>query len=112
MLGGMTPKIETRPVDVKGREIQVKELNDGQLSLMFREARLLQKDGVENGRKMAAVGRIFDILESVVVSETDREYLTDLTVAGELGLADLMGFLKAFAPQEPTKPAVRRRVRA
>lgn len=111
MLVGMTPraKIETRPVDVRGREIQVRQLNDAQIALIFREARLLQKDSVESARKLTAVGRVFDILESVVVSEDDREYLLDLTVEGNLGLSDLIGFIRVFAPDaEESKPAVRR----
>lgn len=111
----MTPKtkIETRPVSVKGREIQVKQLNDAQLTLMFREARLVSKDGVDSQRKVTGVGRIFDILEQQVVSDDDREYLLDLTVAGDLGLTDLLGFIQAFSEDEaPKKPAVRRRVRA
>ena len=111
MLVGMAPKtkIETRPVDVRGREILVKQLNDAQLMLLLREAKLVQKEGVEAGRRLTAIGRLFDILESVVISEDDREYLTDLTVAGDLALSDLLGFINAFATEvEQSKPTVRR----
>ena len=100
------PGNETRIVEVKGRNIVVRQLNDAQLLLMGREARLAGREDTDPGRRLAGVGRIFDILESAVVQEEDREYLLDLTVAGNLRLSDLMTFITAFS-DEP-KPKVRR----
>jgi len=101
------PGKETRLVDVKGRNIVVRQLLDAQLLLLGREARLASKDDIDNARRLTAVGRIFDILESAVVQEEDREYLLDLTVAGQLGLKDMMNFIDVFGDQE-AKPKVRR----
>lgn len=64
------------------------------------------RDDTEPQRRLAAIGRVFDLLESSVVQEEDREYLLDLTVAGNLELKDLLSFVTAFGDDE--KPKVRR----
>lgn len=102
------PGRDTRLVDVKGRNIVVRQLNDAQLLLLAREARLAQREDTEDQRRLTAVGRIFDLLESAVVQEEDRDYLMDLTVAGNLTLGDLTGFVTVFAEDDDAKPKVRR----
>jgi hypothetical protein len=99
---------ETRIVDVKGRSVVVRQLNDSQLMLMAREAKVLQGSAADGARKMSATARIFDILESAVVQQEDRDYLIDLVTAGDLGLADLIGFVTVFVPEQDDKPKVRR----
>ena len=102
------PGKDTRIVSVKGRNIVVRQLTDAQLMLMSREARLAAKEDTDPSRRLTGAGRILDILESTVVQEEDREYLLDLTVAGDLELKDLMGFITAFQDEEEAKPRVRR----
>lgn len=103
------PGKETRLVPVKGRNVVVRKLNDAQLLLLAREARLAQREDTEKQRRLVAVGRLFDLLESAVVQEEDRDYLMDLTVAGDLELTDMMGFITAFTDDnEDEKPKVRR----
>jgi hypothetical protein len=102
---------ETRPVPIKGRNIDVRELTDAQLLLMSRDVRLAQREGVDKKERVGAIGRMFDILESVVVSPDDKEYLLDLVVKGNLELADMTPVLTAFKDEEPEqqeKPKVRR----
>lgn len=101
------PGNETRLVDIKGRTVVVKAMNDAQIALMARESRLLQRDSVEGSRKLTGVARMFDILESMVVQEEDQEYMTDLITSGDLTLNDLLGFVTAFK-SEDEKPKVRR----
>jgi hypothetical protein len=101
------PGKETRLVPVKDRNIVVRQLNDAQLLLLGREARLAAKEDTDQNRRLASVGRIFDLLESAVVQEEDREYLMDLTVKGDLELKDMLGFITAFGEGEQ-KPRVRR----
>lgn len=101
------PGKDTRIVDVRGRNVVVRQLTDAQLVLLAREARLSAKDDTDPNRRMAGVGRIFDILESQIIQEEDREYLMDLTVSGQLELKDMMGFISAFGEPE-AKPRVRR----
>jgi hypothetical protein len=103
------PGKDTRIVPVKGRSIVVHQLTDAQLLLMSREARLARREETESDRRFTAVARIFDILESVVVQESDKEYLMDLTVAGALELKDLLDFISAFSDdKDEEKPKVRR----
>ena len=102
------PGKDTRLVDIKGRNIVIRQLVDAQMVLMAREAKLLQKDGIDNERKMSAIARMFDMLESAVVQQEDRDYLLDLVVAGQLELNDLMSFLTVFTEEEAEKPKVRR----
>jgi hypothetical protein len=110
MIPAMTnpdPGKETRIVDVRGRNIVVRELVDAQLLLLGREARLAMNPATDQNRRLICVGRIFDILESVIVQEEDRDYILDLTVKGTLSLADMLGFISAFQEDEQ-KPRVRR----
>ncbi len=103
------PGVDTRLVDVKGRQIVVRQLGEMQVILLAREARLVRKADLDNGRRMDAIGRIFDILESVVVQQEDRDYLMDLTVQNKLEVGDLTSFISAFSKDDaPVKPQVRR----
>lgn len=103
------PGRETRLIEIKGRQVVVRQLRDAQMVLLMREAQLVQRDDVENRRKLVAIGRLMDVLESAIVQPEDRDYLTNLNVAGDLELGDLFGVIKAFGEEkEPAKPVVRR----
>lgn len=111
MIPGMTnpdTPPETRNVDVKGRPVTIKQFTDAQVFLLSREARLASRSGTEGPRKVDAVARVFDILESVLVNDEDREYLMDLTVKGELELKDFLAFIGDGDEEQEQKPAVRR----
>jgi hypothetical protein len=97
---------ETRIVEIGGRSVVVRQLRDVQLTLLAREAKQIQKSDVEGSRRVDAAARMFDILESAVVQETDRDYLLDEITAGNLEFKDLLNFISAFTEQE--KPKVRR----
>jgi hypothetical protein len=97
------PGKETRILDVKGRNVVVRRLTDAQLILLGREARLASKDETDPHRRLSGIGRIFDILESAVVQEEDRDYLMDLTVSGDLELKDLMEVITAFDDSQEEK---------
>lgn len=100
---------ETQLVPVHGRQIVIRQIADAQGPLLTRELNLLRKEGTDSDRKVIAIARIFDILESVVVQPEDREFLIDLNVEGKLKLSDLFGFLTVFGEEAPkTGPVVRR----
>jgi hypothetical protein len=106
-----TPKEETRTVDIKGRKVEVHQLTDMQLMFMAREARKLQKmkPDADNGDTILSIGRVLDVLESAVVKQDDKDYLLDLTIAGNLKLNDMMQVLTVFSDNgEEEKPKVRR----
>jgi hypothetical protein len=102
------PGKETAIVDVRGRNVVVRQLTDAQLLLLAREARLAQQPDTDAQRRLNAASRIFNILETAIVQEEDREYIMDLTVEGTLTLSDLTAFISVFGDEEDEKPKVRR----
>jgi len=98
----------TRLIEVKGRQIVARKLNDLQLMLLAREAKKLTKENQTGEDKLAAVARILDLLEASVVQAEDVQYLIDLTIGGQLELKDMMEFVNAFTQEEPATPQVRR----
>lgn len=101
------PGKETQIVDVKGRSVVVKELVDAQLLILAREARLARNPETDSERRLTAVARIMDILETAIVQETDQEYVLDLAAKGKLELKDMLDFITVFTDEEE-KPRVRR----
>lgn len=88
------------------RKIQLKKMTDLQLMLMARETDKLRR-GTED--KLGSVAKIMDLLESVVVTEDDREFLMQETIAGRFDLPEALELMKAVqVDQAQSKPAVRR----
>lgn len=103
------PGRDTRLLEIKGRQVVVRQLKDAQMLLLIREAQMMQREDVDNTRKLVGIGRMMDVLESAIVQDSDRDYLMQLNVHGDLELSDLMGVVTAFREdQEPAKVAVRR----
>jgi hypothetical protein len=98
--------VETRLVPIGDRQIVVRQLIDAQYVLLGREAKVVGDANSDGERKLKAVSRIMDLLESAVVQEEDREYLIDLNIKGGLTLSMLLTFVTIFSSDE--KPAVRR----
>lgn len=101
------PGRETRIVEIKERQVVVRQLTDAQFLMLGREARMLQSASVDGQRKIQSAGRILDILESAVVQQEDRDWLMDLVTVGDLELSDMSNVVKAF--MEPDKKAAVRR---
>lgn len=104
------PGRETQVVLVRGRSIVVRKILDTQMMLLAREAKILQRDDVDVDRQLSAVDRMFRILESAIVQPSDREFLEELMLDGELDLRELTSFVTIFGEQEDgaAKPKVRR----
>jgi hypothetical protein len=103
------PGRETRVVDVRGRSVVVRKIIDTQMMLLAREAKVLQRDDVTPERQLTAVDRMFRILESAIVQPSDREFLEDLMLDGELDLRELTSFVTIFSDEgDAAKPKVRR----
>lgn len=98
---------ETQVVSVRDRNVVVRRLVDTQMMLLAREAKVLQRDDVGMDRKLSGIDRMFRILESAVVDSSDREYLEELMINGDLDLRELMSFVTMFEGTEP-KAKVRR----
>lgn len=101
------PGRETRIIEVKGRQIVVRQLTDAQYLLMAREAKRASRNDLDGVVRLTSAARIMDIMETAVVQEEDREYLMDLTVAGDLEISDLMPVITVFGSDKP-KARVRR----
>lgn len=99
---------KTQIVDVRGRSVVIRQLVDTQMFLLARWARLLQRDDLDGDAKLGFIDRMFSILESSVVQESDREYLTELMANGELDLRELISFITAFNETPQAAPKVRR----
>jgi hypothetical protein len=101
---------ETRVVDVRGRSIVVRRIIDTQMMLLARESQVLQRDDIDIKRKLSAVDRMFRILESSIVQQSDREFVEELMLDGELDLRELTSFVTTFSgdEEESAKPKVRR----
>ena len=104
------PGRETRIIEVKGRAIVVRKLRDAQYGLLVREANAVKRAAAEGDkdRLMRATDLIMKALASAVVQEEDRDWLDDLTAAGELDFSDLVVAIRAFNADEDEKPKVRR----
>ena len=103
------PGRETRIIQIKGRQVVVRMLRETQMLLLARDAQLMQRDNVDGARKLAAVARMMEVLESAIVQPEDRDYITDLQVSGDLEIKDLFSVLTVFAPDSDTpKAGVRR----
>lgn len=115
----MTQPTEIRTSIVHGREIRVRQLGEVQFALMMREVKVLQRffetvDKVEftaelRDRMISATARIFDLLESVVVEQDDRDFLMDQVTANNLTLKDLIGVVAIFESAPVQKPVAVRR---
>lgn len=101
------PGIETRLLPLEDRQIVVRQLNETQLLLLGREARLLAQDRVDGDRKLKAAGTMMDLFEAAIVQEEDVDFVRDMVVKGKVDLKVLLSFLAVFQP-EPDKPRVRR----
>lgn len=102
------PGKETRLVDVRGKSVVVRMLTDAQYLLLARESRVAQGADTPDERRLTSIARVFDILETAIVQEEDREYCIDLAVKGDLTLGDMLGFIDAFVTEDGEKPKVRR----
>ena len=99
----------TQIVSIAGRNIVVRELVDMQLMHLSRYAAILDNSNVELPEKMIAVERMLKILHTIVVQDSDREFLIEAEENGDVELSDLIGFVDAFQ-DEPAekKPTVTR----
>jgi hypothetical protein len=105
------PGRQTQIVPVCGRNIVVKKLTDIQMSLLLRGSRILSSDNVDNEQKMEMMEMMFTILDSVVVQDTDKAWVREKQIKGELELKDMTSWVTVFGDEDEDakkKPAVRR----
>ncbi len=101
------PGRETRVVPVSGRNIVVRQLTDTQMLHLMRHAKILASDAVENIVKIDSMDRMLKILNSVVVQDSDRDWLVEAQENGDVELSEMTGWVNAFK-SESKAPVVRR----
>jgi hypothetical protein len=101
---------ETRVVPVAGRNIVVRQLTDAQMLHLMRHAKILASESMANDVKMESMDRMLKILNSVVVQDSDRDWLVEAQENGDVELAEMTGWVNAFRTTD--KVTVVRRTRA
>lgn len=107
---------ETRTVSIKDREIEVSRVTETQFMLMGREMtrvkRVIESKDVGSEQVpglLRSMGFVLDVIESRVVKQEDKDYLTDLMAQGELEFGDVLPLVQAFFDEEAeSKPVVSR----
>ena len=99
---------KTQVVTVGSKTIVIRELVDLQMMHLMRYANILQRDDIAVSDKLDAMARMIAILNSCAVNDEDRRILAEAEETGEISLADMVSFIKAFQEPEDTKPTVRR----
>lgn len=104
--------VESKAVPIKGQQITLKKLTDGQIALLLRESRRMQRDDVTGAQGLAAMERVDRILHSVIVFDEDKATVDGLIETGELTLKELtQAVMNLFTSDEAEKPKVIRRGR-
>jgi len=78
---------------------------------LMRHAKILSSDAVENDLKLDSMERMLKILNSVVVQDTDRDWLVEAQENGDIELSDMTGWVNAFKSESKAPVARRGRVK-
>lgn len=98
--------------DIKGVTVKIRELTETQVALLARAASRLQR-AADSSNPIGAfdhVGQMLDIIESIIVEQSDKAEISRLMTIGELEVADLIDALSA-ASEPVVKAAAKPRVR-
>ena len=105
--------MESKAVDINGRPVTLKKINEGQIALLLRESRKLERGEATGKDGLAALERIDRIMRSLVVFTEDQDYLDTQMEDGKLGMKQLVQYAMSVYTDgvEPEKPKVVRRGR-
>lgn len=96
---------------IQDRQIPIKKLNETQMMLIVREARVLKSDRYDMERKFQGVAFILDIVETAIVDAEDREWLMGRAGAGDVSFREMLQIAAPYENQidgEVTVAPVRR----
>lgn len=103
------PERPTKKVKIGDIEVVAQTISEAQMMQLTHEAHLFQNPKIPIERKQKGLDRIFRILNSVVVSDTDREAVEDQIADGKVDAYDLVGILRDITSDGVTsQPRVRR----
>lgn len=97
-------------VPFRDREIEVQSITDGQILIMSKILRNLQREGVPFMSSVVDVAKVVDIIESAIVNPADWEHIEDLMLKRELGTEELIRLIgmPLIKGEVTEKPKVRR----
>jgi hypothetical protein len=98
-------------VTVKGRDIPIKPLNETQMMLLVREARVIRSDRSETDRRWRGIAAVIDIVESSILDGEDQEWLMGLAGSGQITFAEILEMVSPFEAkaEAAAKPVKRTR---
>ena len=99
-------------VTIKDRDVPIKKLNETQMMLLVREARVLRSDSQSMERKLRGIAFMLDIVESALINPEDQEWLMGLAGSGQIEFGEMLKIATPFeeAAEAAAKPV--KRVRA
>lgn len=111
----MSDEVETFSMPLAGRQILFKRASLGQVIVLRRNAeRMIKLAESEEGQGVAVVQSVvktLDFIETLIVSEQDRQFIEDEMLAGNIDWQDLVkvigGAPDERADDEPVKPVRR-----
>lgn len=91
-------------VEIDGAEIGFRNMTTGQTTMINR----LVQDARKNARRVGEaaayldmLGKVFDIIESTVILEEDREHLMDAMMRGRIDVPEAYLILRRGEPEAP-----------
>ncbi len=104
--------IDAEAIDIQGRPVTLKKITVGQMALVLRESKRMQRDDVTGKEAMAALERVDMIVASLIVFDEDKEYVGELLANGTLDLTDMVRMvMDIYTKGSEEKPKVARRGR-
>jgi hypothetical protein len=97
-------------VTVKDRQVPIRKINETQMMVMVREARVLSSNRQETERRLRSMAIMIDIIESCLVDPEDQEWLMGLAGTGQIGFAEILAIVAPYMDEEEqvAKKPVRR----
>lgn len=102
------PGKETRIVDIKGRSVVVRQLNEAQYMLMAQMAKVVSDRNAGGEARINAATIMLRLFNAGIVQQEDRDYIQELNIEGGLEISDLLQIITVFTEDQPKKATVRR----
>lgn len=83
-------------VTIKDREVAVRTLNETQMMLLVREARVLGSRRADPQRTLRGIAMMIDIVESAIVDPEDQEWLMGLAGTGQIEFGEILKLVSDF----------------
>lgn len=83
--------------DYNGREIQLQMITDAQFALLGSLGARAQNENLPPNDRFKATGQMMAILLSMIVADSDKQFIEDEITAGNLDLGGMTRFIETFS---------------